>query len=101
MLVDYLQEKGIEVSTDGHKLTIKSEAGLTDVQRDFLKQHKHEIIQELQASNDARKFRFSYQFELSNGDKGTLISESYPDKARQELEIRFIGREVVRMELLN
>jgi len=101
MLVDYLQEKGIEISTDGIKLLIKSEGKLSDVQRDFLTQHKFEIIKELQASNDPRKFRFSYRFKFTNGDAGTFISESPPVLARQKIQERLIGRQLEEFELLN
>ncbi|MFK5894597.1 MAG: hypothetical protein QM504_15355 [Pseudomonadota bacterium] len=101
MLADYLIEKGFELVIDGSDLLVKSDRTLTSEQMRFLSIHKLEIIKELAAANDERKFRFCYRWVLSNGDKGTLISSSPPERARIEVQDRFLGRDLVTFDLLN
>lgn len=100
MLVEYLKDKGFELSIDGDALLVKSRSHLTNEQSNYLKLHKNEIISELKACNDDRKFRFSYRYEMENGDRGTLTTESPPEKARREIQAKFFMK-LVSFDLVN
>jgi len=53
MLIEKMLSRGIEFVLSGEELIVASDMPLTDEQRDFIRQHKHQIMAELKASNES------------------------------------------------
>jgi len=104
-LLKELNNTNINVQVDGCYLEViyNKQKPLTENQLKYLRRYKHQIIQYLQAANQAQyEKRYSYRFSLKNNKGGgTYITDCPPVKAKQELIDMFIDREVESMDLLN
>ena len=102
-LIEIMQTSGIELCLDNDQLRANSRQPLNDEQRQYLKQHKTEILSYLanqEAANQSK--RYAYRFTLKdNRGGGTYITDCPPDQAKQELLAQFVGREVATIDLLN
>ncbi|MFM8341379.1 MAG: hypothetical protein ACKN9F_04070 [Methylomonas sp.] len=112
-----IRSSGFSVSLVGDGLAISPAQNLTDNQRDFLKQHKAEIISELQAEQLAtaaninlnpehRKLLIDYMAAIGEADQGLideLLSQcsQSPEKLRWTLSwARSIIKPVIRRDVM-
>ena len=103
-LLEKLHNSNVNVQVDGCYLevTYNKHKPLTETQLKYLKQHKQEIIQYLQPTNQPRYFRYTYRFTLKNNKGGgTYITNCPPDEVEKELLDRFIGRDIESLNLIN
>ena len=102
ILILKMEKTGFSLSAhEGH---LRVEGGkLSDNQRQYLQQHKTEILTYLankEAANHLK--RYTYRFSLkNNAGAGTYITDCPPDQAQQEILDKFIGREIESMDLVN
>lgn len=45
--------------------------------------------------------RYAYNYEFTNGDKGTWLTDIRPERAREELLKRFVDKEIKAISLLS
>ena len=102
-LIEELSSDGIYIRVDGAYLEVRHKKPVSVEIVQYLKQHKQEIIQYLQPSNQSRyNQRYAYRFTLKNNKGGgTYITERPPDEAENELLNMFIDRELESVVLLN
>ena len=102
-LIKTMHINGIDLHAENDSLRVNSVLPLGDDQRQYLKQHKTDILQyltHLEAANQSR--RYTYRFTLKhNQGGGTYITDCPPAQAKQELLTMFVGREVETISLLN
>ena len=102
-LIQKMHINGIDLHVENENIRVNSASPLNDDQRQYLKQHKIEILQymvHMEAANQSK--RYAYRFILKNdAGGGTYITDCQPDEAEQELIDKFIGREIESLNLLN
>ena len=101
-----LERSGVILNINGEKLAVKTSEQLTSEQREFIKQHKKELMaglkDRLEWSPEILYPSYSYRFVLKNGaGAGTFRTEVPPENIIEHLEDRFIGREVELVVLIN
>jgi len=102
MLVKTLEEHGLKLKVNGKNLEVLASDPLTNVQREFIKKNKAQLIAELKAkSNDEISRRYAYRFVYKNGDSGTWLTNVLPADAVGKLMKRFPNDELEYLGLLN
>ena len=102
-VIEQLADAGLRVRADDGLLKVRHPKPLTDIQLQYLKLHKTEILEyllHLEAANQSK--RYTYRFTLkNNAGGGTYITDCPLDEAENELIDMFIGRELESIVLLN
>jgi hypothetical protein len=80
-----IRQAGFSLSVVDGKLLVTPAKNLTDQQREFIKQHKTEIISELQREAEQRYFGFL----ITQLDGSQFFSYSVPFMNMQEIRIQY------------
>jgi len=88
MLLQQLKEQGVLLKTDGENLSIKIDGELTEEQYHFLKEHKLQLIGELQTSlSDEQETKIRSWLEYISETDSDIITEIV-ERCRDNMEAK-------------
>jgi hypothetical protein len=108
MLLEKPILQGLNITTDGHFLVVKTQNELTEKQREFLEINKPQLMAELKkresfaADIQPSKKRYGYYFEFEDNEgSGNVLTDTPPDEIWKIFSTRFPHRKIKTLELVH